>query len=601
VSWPSFKLPHSSSFKGLADPEWLYDLLSRAEDDYIGEEIERTSITLAFVVRVAQDNESADPEFGIIAARALTLNAQIEKGLAYTGRPRSFVIRRNPRHMIEPVSELVQIGGLIAKRSANIAAILADATRRRDELANSADLAKVRADQDQNLLIQLSKTWNTSNDQLKQLDQDVRDRASALERAEGVFQQAILDALAPKCGFKELLTCIGAIAAVYAAGIGIAGAAEDAIKLAEADGLAFDNMRAAAKIIVSVEKDAVSISNGYDKIKELLDGDGRGALLVVDASGLDHHLDVTLKAIEAVKGASPEEKLALQNAVIDFVGATKARNQAILRMDEVAVKAMALNAELNGLRAEEARLRSASQSAIPPDLVNVNRSLKIVLRRFVREVRDFIWEAERAVDYYTLRPYNVTPGLNSDDIGTVGGAAGDLILAIENYISGLPGEDERFPVVGDHGFALQVELTDVQRASLRKGKLLVSFYPADLPHSYARARAVFADVLTVTIDGVPVFFGSLEHLGESRFTTVDDVVVAFLLQPSTFRLTHNPIQLGSLPANWDGEIENADYLGLSPFSDWLIQLDDPDSLNGLAKAKSLTFTFSGKLRRLPPL
>ena len=532
-------------------------------------------------------------------ARAVSLTAQLDRGLAYNGQSRSYVIRRNALRLPDPVKQLVEYGTTIADRLGTISAAASDAQARHDEFVDSADKARSSGQRLSDLRKSVQAEWNTANAALQALDLNVRSHEAALDQAQADFKQAVLNSTAPQCGFAEIIKCVKLAVAVYTGGVALVAAGADAVSQLETGGLQFENLKVVAKTLEPTGAKLDDISKSYDAVKPFLGSDGTGGLIVIEKENLQRHVDATLKAIDDVSGAGPGDKLAFKDAVTDFVSAVQVKNEQILKMDGMAVRVMQLSAAITDLHNHETRLRDASQLAFKADLADLARSLNAVYYSYLRQVRDFVWESERAVDYSSLQAYAPTDGLNSNDIASVAAVAGALVTTLQSRLNAAPGYPERFPQQGDDPFSIRVTLSPVQQKALLTGGLVLRLLPSHRPPSYGNAYWVFGERIKVRLSNIDHFQAVLTHMGASRFEKSPNDEIEFTVASRPMRITENWADLGSSPTLPPGAANSdAEYLGLSPFSDWLLQIRNPDTIPGIEALEFVELEFQGTLRTL---
>jgi hypothetical protein len=610
------------------DIDWLQDLLTEAEDDYAGEQLATATASLLFIAFAAGTERAqgnpvlhrpdTDPNVDIdsldsfpgqaetsslsayadVWARAETLLEQIAHGLSYVGQTRDTVIRRNPQFLQSPLDQLSQYGKIISDRISTVSVIVENADTRFNQLTDCANMASSQSQTISGEIKSLTDQWNKSNAMLPQLDAMVRERAEDLENAQNSFRQAILAAANGGCaGFVDLLKITAAIVAVYQGFVEALPALAATADQVESGGQSLDNLSKIAKVLKPVAGDFKSIVDGYQTIKGFIDSDSKGALLVINQKDLADRVDDVLKAIDATPDAPAEAKSQLKTAVRDYLAAVKARNDAIVLMDNIATKIDADTVAVADLSRQEANFRDAAQAAVAPQQESLLTVLKALERSYLKQVRDFLWQADRAVDYFALRTYSPDPLLGADELAKLADAAGNVILSVQAEVNKL-GAPERFPVDGDSGYSIRVDLSPVQQASLARGSLLLSLDPrSDGPKAYPYGCCVFADSVKVTVDGADQFTGRLTHLGACRFTKTPTEQIAFRLSPETRTITQENMDLGT--GNQAGaESANgvAQYVGLSPFSDWLLEFDDLANSKWLDTAKFIIMEFTGTMR-----
>lgn len=536
-----------------------------------------------------------------IGTRSLGLLAQMARGLSYGGKSRDAVSRRNPLSLQVTVSQLATYLAIIASRADRFASDVVQADQRYQELTDSVSAAQGRRFARTAEITALTSAWNEINKKLSTLDQFVRDGNIALDKAQLDFQTAVIAATSQGCGFLDIVKAVAAIVAIANGIAAAAPALASAVSKLESGGFGFDNLREVSKILQPVNGNMQDIVDGYNKIRPYLDSAGRGALVVIPTDSLDAHVDDVMKSIDAVNGAPLSARLAFKQAIRTYVDAAQARNNAILTMDNIASKVRADLIEIKSLKSQEDRLSDVATGAYRPEAREIAASLRIIQRSFLRQLRDFLWDTNRSIDYYTLRPYAPDPLLSTADAANIVRAIGNSTVSLESFLNNLPGNPEVFPIRGIGPFRLRFVLGAQELKSLASGRLLISARPTlHRPSAYERAYVVFASDIQVSIDGVSIFSGYLTHLGLSRFESRPGAAIEFRTATEVRRLTEQKLGLGvgtnALAGGaWSAAPSEA-YLGLSPYSDWLIEIDRPSQIRVLAMAKFIDLDFWGQMR-----
>ena len=106
----------------------------------------------------------------------------------------------------------------------------------------------------------------------------------------------------------------------------------------------------------------------------------------------------------------------------------------------------------------------------------------------------------------------------------------------------------------------------------------MSLQLAQKPPSYLDTYRIFAHKIQISIPGVDKYSGELTHLGPSRFETIDlsAGIREFVVSPArSMKITERPVSLGNVRKVDVDPTLGGQYLGLSPFSDWLLRIDEP--------------------------
>jgi hypothetical protein len=547
---------------------------------------------------------ATNPEFASMGERASVLINQLDRGLAYTGFPRSFVDRRNPFSLSAPLTTLVSYGNIIQGRQTTLAAIVNNDQNRHQQLSDSANIAESNAN---DLSQQLGTTiaqWDTDNGTLSTLNAAVDAQSTALSNAQQSFQDAVTRSVSTAaqsgCGFADLVAGVKTLFAISGDIYTIFNSTASLFDLFNGSDPSIGNIQPFVKKIATAGQDINSVLSAYTTIRSSLDPGGKGALIAIQKDDLDQHLQTTFQTIDQVQGPSADDKAAFKNAISDYVAAVQARNQQIITMDALAVQSKDLAHRRDSLLNQATTLNSEAIAALPPSsLVSLDYALSALLLDFLRSVRDIGWYTQRSVDYFLLQPYAATPGLSAGDLATVANFAGQIILGLQNSLTAMPGSPQSFPQDVGSPLSLRVPLTNSMLSLLVNDGLVCQFYPNQKPDQYKNAYAVFADSVKIFFPGIATFAGELTHLGPSRFeTSVENNIIEFVVFPPRAQtITEQVVSLGSATSTIMNSDHGGDYIGLSPFSDWKIKITQPSlAILQTAAPIYIEFQFFGSFR-----
>lgn len=541
-----------------------------------------------------------DPTLELLWARANLLLAQLAQGLSYNGRSRDSVSRRNPATLRPILTDLTNYSAIITNRVATLASIIAVEDSRYSELNDSANMAQQQRQSLDNETSTLSAQYNDLNSKMADLDRLVREAADALHTASVAFQTAVRTAAKAPCGFIDVIKAAGAIVAIAQGAMNALPALATAFEQLEAGGTGLENLKLISKTLEPVGGDFTRINEGYAKIMSYLDSNSKGAMLVVSPDDLAARVQDVMSEIDKTN-VSFADRESFKDAIRHYMNTVQMRNLAILELDADALKIVANETESRNLLMREKQLRDAANNAVQADLKQLAIALGDLNRNFLRQVRDFLWTADRAVDYYALRHYVPDSNLRTDDVAQIANAVGNVLLSVEGALNELPGTPELFPTSPQIPFVIEIRPNPSQRRSMSRGSLLIALDPfVHRPQGYPRAVAVFANAIQVVIDGLPRYSGYLTHLGPSRFASASGAKISFRTSPETRKISEHQLSLGNGLATLStaGLVGDStdEYLGLSPFSDWLLEIDASSNWHRFSRARSIGFTFFGTMR-----
>ena len=221
--------------------------------------------------------------------------------------------------------------------------------------------------------------------------------------------------------------------------------------------------------------------------------------------------------------------------------------------------------------------------------------MRRVNRNALRKLRDNLWLAQRAFDYSALRAYVPDADMSSVDHALLANALFNTRAELSTHLTLAAGPAQVFPVSNAQRFIIRVPLAgDLLRQLQENGTIFVSLRPLlDHPKGYERAAEVYANTIRVRIGGLRSFDGYLTHLRASRFRRQSGDLIQYHLTPSVWKIGADvPIMVGTDDVAPNGQR----YLGLSPFSDWMLSVSNSENIS--RRAAVIEFEFTGTMRTI---
>lgn len=524
-----------------------------------------------------------------LSKRCTVLLIKLAHGMPYISEARNQVPRRMP--LADKAALQILIDNLKSVGTSATVALAATAAEMADTVAlqNTAQNLASRLEKNRQEYSAANDAWTQLNVGIPVLNAEVQAQRVSLLKAEATFQAAIIAAVSPNCNFASLVSVIGAIVSIADGGATLIPALNTVASQLSSGGGSLINLKEVIKKFEVVSKDINSIAEGFKRIRDYLDNDSKGALLVIKEQDLINHLEAAIKSIQETHGPSDLDKQGMTYAVRAYAAVCQARNSVLMALDATAIKVSSLQGEYVELEQQYNKLQDALNNGQLVKTRELGISLRILKLSLMKDLRDYLWSVERAADYYMLRSYVVDVNLTTDEPANLFAAISSTINKLETYRNGLPGKAPSFPVSVNAPYTCRIALTSDQGKAIDKGAPLLLVLQPELnaPPFYKTARCVYAEKVRVTIDGRPTFKGVLRHLGPNRFLTLDNRRRDFLTVPGAWAITQDEADLGA----------GDDFLGLSPYSDWQLEIEPRRWPQwAFSHPQFVELTFSGQYR-----
>ncbi|CAH1266523.1 Hypp3403 [Branchiostoma lanceolatum] len=292
-------------------------------------------------------------------------------------------------------------------------------------------VAKSSMDHNKFTITVLEKQKLEKLDELTQIQSELRDleqqqtvRLARAQDATAECQDAIEADLVHKATaihFSDILKIAGAAikiyTSIYTGGLTLKSGIDDIIGALEAGkklkGLDFlDQLRGVKTIIKNIwgtwdkdkgiiKSDLKDIEEQYDKIKDTLDHEGQEnqQKIVVDGKKFDEQFDKWLYLAQC-RGAKPR--------IQAYLNVTQAVNDKLVHHDAVVIKIHSLDAEVQVLQQQNARLRSETAAVFDPTIISYAIAIGRVYVQLKDSIVDQMKRLQEAYNYQFLerRPFS---------------------------------------------------------------------------------------------------------------------------------------------------------------------------------------------------
>jgi len=564
------------------------------------------------LLRSSLDKRDTPKEFQSLANRADVLLMQLSSGLSYFGKPRNYVTRYSFEDFSASVNtQMLALGKIEAtqEKYANQSALtLGKLSAFQDAILHSKALQVQQSQELSSIhpdtLVELQKI-------LDQLQGQIESAQIDLLSHEATFNDAVV-AATNKCTFLEVATIIIAIIGMYVgvteivaavaassavAGVAAtAGAAASSSAAAGATGVAVsagaaastasDQQKKAAQANATVTelKTATGaykeIGDAYKTIKDQLSTHPDSVRLVMSNDDLIKLKSDLFGKIDAapVGEAIKREFEASASRYFDVI---QARNEKLFERDRYLIQLISLQAELVDRENEQAQLQEAMTREQNPVLADYSEILDGMTMSLTRRVRDLVWQETGAYELWTLT--KVMPGefpIIGQTAADLQATHGSLKAAFDNY---LLTHDDGQPF--DPKLSVSIPLTTNQAELFAKTGWLA--FDTDIANFDVDWARVFVTSIDVIVRDINEFSGKVIQLGRNVFRSTDRRITQFQTSPLVRAIQSGHTNAISI-ANEQGR-----YLGISPFSSWILVANQSVDRQALSKARSIELQFAG--------
>lgn len=587
--------------------------LHKAERLYFNGDYPQAAAMIDWLWQAATGKPVPDktPEWTAYVDRVAHLQTQLRRGLNYYGQRANHVPLTAANEYLALLPGLIAAGRTIEADYQYYGDKNNDAQARIQKLKDRAADIAATISQLEAALADAQNLEAATNGGIAALDQQVEAQAIVLSNADLDFQNAL--AKQAQCDhFRTLLDAVKGIVSVSKGDIGsLAGTA----------------------IAIRGYFSGVDPLPGFIQQIPVITYDGPGSMDTIRTTWSTVGPLNTPSAPNAGKMAMTLEEfdamiqpyLAMPSAVQyllamhTYVALTRAYNNQILTYDAVVIKAAQLEAKIGLKKAENERISNllADVTAEDVDLPDFTAYIQGVHQDSMSLILNYLYQANAALNYYMLGQEPIKVGGSSDftTMADIAAAFEKIATELPEYINGSSGPQEpflRLPVElapapdhyseGQDPFALFL----AGDGGVHRLRFAIPPDPSLLPGRYQ----LVANAFTVSVKGFKATGNALmvrlTHSGHAAFTDSSGGVMEY---------THPSVQAyysyvvgpgGSEQATGGGALggaggPNRDYIGLSPCTAWLLEINASDNPGlDLSAVTGIELNFSGLCRLTPP-
>jgi hypothetical protein len=594
-------------------PSFINMVLAEAIRYYINDDRQGAVSRLSFLNGIVQEKLKAidahQPDFQRLQASSTKISSLIRNlalQLDYFGQPLNHVPRLSVQDYIAQTSQLIAFGKDIESTYLDYQSV---------EKAQQASLAKFIADKTKAL-----GTVNSATTQISELASQQGDTLASIERldvalvdfwtqllaADEAFKAAVANLPGAGCQFSQVVTVGACVASLVASGGATAAALPAALAALDNGPLkppagttvtdAFDAFKYKTDTLITVGKDAVSIVDAFNKLKNSFTpppvAAGHLITLPTDAVKIVATADQIEKELQPYLADDMPEAQKYDSLIKLFVATSETRNNKVLEFN-------AFDAQIGAAQADIARAQAEADAAQNEMAVLnnpfVGDALNFMNSAWVQSLSSIsraIYQMKAAYKYYTLKDADIT----IEDFST-----GSLTSALQKLTDDYKMALESFGADPEPIDRLAIPLLPyVPSTTLAKfrhsGSLTVSI---DVKQpDLATLFNVYVSRVWLKIESsagvLQSFRARIRHEGRA---------VLFDAQRKPYSFSHMPVQIeyiirdGNEIVNGTIIQQQSQYAGLTPYGPWTIEIDMGSIPTGyLINVTNLSLLFMGSGR-----
>lgn len=333
------------------------------------------------------------------------------------------------------------------------------------------------------------------------------------------------------------------------------------------------------------------VVSAYNKLAGALGSDPDSARIVMAQVDADSLSSDFVKQVQAapVDQSLKDDFIAQARRYYDLV---QIRNKKILERDAWILKIHKLDTQISDQQNKINAIQDKRAGNANPELVNFAGMLTRMLEALRDDLRLLVWYETRA-----LALWNLTPPSQDNSSTSFPQIIGSTVADLKTTHNQLAAQFLTLQAMSTAGLQpldppIQVSMpVTVHDARLfGTGKLFVfSVSPQSFP---SFMTDVLVTYVIVQVEGLPKFSGALTHSGLQRFKTFDGKsIIEYSSPPWTTGIQiadgSKAIPLGA---------SNGKYLGLSPFTTWVLRAADEVDSVALGGVTGISLTFQGLYR-----
>jgi hypothetical protein len=534
-------------------------------------------------------------EWNALRNRAISLILQLQAGLDYYGHPRNFV----------PLVDVGSYENTFQRLSGIAQAVQAQTRLFRESLRNNLRDVSV-IDQSISLARESMTALEVENNAIRttqipqarsavdQLLEALQDQQAALVASEQDFQDAV-QREANNCDFLDVIKFVAAVVPIVEGAI---GNVRSIVSSVETFSSSAHTLRDVVSSIRVVAGQLGEIRDAYNSVRDRLATLNSDTKLVM----LDRDFEETIKPF-----LNLPEAQSLRQLMRSYIDTARARNEKIMDLTSLELRAHDLDSQIAQRREEVSRLNAVRIVTQDLSLADYVTFVENQLVRAKQDLIKILYLVHRALDYWSLRltDFSVLSDQTVEDLIAVYGrlllaetlAATDRNRADQSFgpnrMGGPQEEPIRFSLTRD-------DLPEEFERFRRTGKLVFT-----IPDDHRAFQLGFAAITVRDVDihvpGVQINSTSLSiritHSGDAGFRDTQDRRINFSHNPR-FTIVTRDVASDNLITEINNNLggETGRFAFVSPFTTWTVEILDrfnQGQTPNLSQVQRIDLAFSG--------
>ncbi len=548
---------------------------------YLGGQYDDTKELLTWLRMVTPQQEDSANAWGYLNQQVTALLVQLNQGLDYYGYSWSHVPLVSLEYYQRQLDSLLILGNQIEKVYKDYLDSENDQLKQQSAFQSALDYAQGNLEKLEKIKDNVTNEKTKTQDTIAHITEEQLNQERILFLSEQKFQDALmqyfeLTALLNFCQMMTSLVIIGAD--VYNAGKAIFNICGELSK----EAIEFKNM---IKQVKEIGGKASDIKKQWDKIKDINTPENPDtAKLVMKREEFD-------EVMKQFVDEFPEAK-EYQNQVHTYLDIVQNRNQKVIEYNTLAIKEIELAAEIKQKKTELKEIKDHWASEKDPTLPLMRMYMLNLYEGFKKNVLDYLYQENQAFRYWSLSWDDFSVGDNT--IAEMSAFHADLKGKITDLLNarGKPVQ----PFKNIKIVLKRTELPNEFKSFQERSKL--SFSIPITSNEFMGLGQVIATNFTIEIKNASTdndqLYVLLTSSGRAPFLNLDGHEFVFSHSAVTALYKYH-ITTGEYIAGGMLGGDNDEYIGLSPFTTWTIEI--PSKFNpglNLGTVNEIVLSFSGR-------
>lgn len=555
---------------------------------YLDGQYDAARTIFQWLVTVCPDlDDSETPDSDSVAWTQLKKQAQLElarlaQGLDYFGFPLNHVPLVSLQYYKDTLDAMLLLGGQIEQTYNQYLDEVNDQEKQEAALKNSLQ----QLDHDlKDLDAQLQQTIQditASQKDIASYDTKIADQRIVVNHAQDSFKDAVEKHF--ECSFADVLTFVtslillgtDAFAAVSEIGSLVGDLSKEAVE--------FEKV---IKRIETVTKDIQDMQKKWQDLQKVITPDNPDAgKLVMDKDEFDKMMQDFVDEYPVAKEYKEQV-----DAYLDLI---QARNQCLLKYNALMLQRMSLEAKEEADKNQELRVRNLLAEQHDPTLAPMRAFMQQLYTGDKERILMYLFQEHQAYNYWALanKPFDVADN-SIAELSEYHTRIHSSIIELMNQ-AGHSGPRQKF-----NNITIELKPDDFNyefEQFRQTGKLSFTIPMAE--PGFSGFAHVIATNFTAEIQNVSTsnnrIYVRLKHNGIAQFFNVDGDYYLFSHDPIPAFYVYEPTGKVIAGGNLGGH--NDSYIGLSPFTNWSLELPSDPKFNpdlDCSSVTGITLTFSG--------